>query len=280
MGGNYIGGRIDNSGLDNAIKKDLEPDKYKLVKFNLDDFKPYIEGHEKGTIIHFEKPKNEIRNTIPFLKKTLALYFRFSLIDDRFKIFLNDEQVSVDDLSGLAKSTEFLWQINNFHDPFANENNLKEILEPIKQISDDKKIKGFIASVRTPKDLNIFGTGERVGVDFFVNGRVRDRNILTHRPSARLTDNYFYGQVHYDSMDDEFDRFTTAREGIKADDEKYNWVLSELIKMLSGIRDDWDDWRFKHHREGDAESNRISKMKKSSRNLFDAVSEEYKEAEN
>lgn len=279
LGGKYTGGKIENSGLDNAIKHDLEPDEYKLGSFNLDDFKPYTEAHQKGTIIHFEKPKQEIRNTIPFLKKILALYFKFSLIDEKFKIFVNEDQVTIDDLSDLAQSTEFLWQINNFQDPFANGENLKKLLEPVKQVGANTKIKGFIASVSKPSDLNIFGTGERVGVDFFVNGRVRDRNILIHRPSNRLTDSYLYGQIHYDSMDDDSDRFTTSREGIRVNDEKYEWTLSELVKLLSGIRDNWDDWRYEHHKEGDAESKRISKMKKSSRNLFDAVSEGYEGAE-
>ena len=42
------------------------------------------------------------------------------------------------------------------------------------------EIKGFVASVNVPKELNILGMGEKVGVDIFVNGRVRDTNILRH----------------------------------------------------------------------------------------------------
>ncbi len=274
-GGSYVGGRIDNSGLDEAIKRDLEPDEYKLGKFDLAEFGPYTEGHEKGTIIHFEKPKEKIRHTLPFLKKNLALYFRFSLLDGRFKIFFNGEQVSVDDLSDLSGNTQFIWKINDFRDSLLGPEHFPNLLMPIKEVRADEKIRGFIASVSKPKDLNIFGTGERVGIDFFVNGRVRDRNILVHMPSARLVDNYLYGQVHFDSMDDEVDRFTTSREGIKPYDDEYAWALGEVGKLLSKVRDDWDDWRYEHNLDGDAESERISRVNKSRRSLFKAVSDEY-----
>lgn len=56
-------------------------------------------------------------------------------------------------------------------------------------------VKGFIASVEKPRDLKIMSTDERVGIDLFVNGRVRERNILKHVPTAQVPETYLYGEL-------------------------------------------------------------------------------------
>ena len=38
-------------------------------------------------------------------------------------------------------------------------------------------------------------TEERAGVDLFVNGRLRERDILKHIPTAQIAESYLYGQV-------------------------------------------------------------------------------------
>ena len=39
----------------------------------------------------------------------LALYFRFSILDENFSIYVNDEKVGLDDLADLLDSTAFVW---------------------------------------------------------------------------------------------------------------------------------------------------------------------------
>ena len=78
--------------------------------------------------------------------------------------------------------------------------------------------------------LKIMTTDERVGVDLFVNGRLRERDILKHIPTARLVESYLYGQIHFDALDDNTDRFTSSREGIVADDPKYQRFLGSFEK--------------------------------------------------
>lgn len=270
----YVGGVIDNSGLDQAINKDLTPQEYPLEKHDLTTFKPYTENHEKGTIIYFENIKDGIKNRLDFLKKIIALYFRFSLLDDSFNIFLGDEKVTLDDLNDLAEKTQFLWNINDLADPYIDKK-LTKLKEPGKAIEMDGNVKGFIASVSKPSHLKIFTMDERVGVDLFVNGRLRERNILAHIPMARLAENYLYGQIHFDDLDNEKDRFATSREGIIANDPKYKEFLDNLKKKISEIFEDWDKWRIKHREDGDSESERISKKERASRRLYNVVSKEY-----
>lgn len=271
----YIGGVIDNSGLDKAITDDLTPEEYKLETFSKESFSKYVENHEHGTIIHFEDFNDGVRNTLDYLKKMIALYFRFSLLDSSFNIFLNDEKITQEHLNELATKTEFLWEINTQDDPY------KEKLTKIKNSTtlslQDGSYKGFIASVEKPRDLKVVNTDERVSVDLFVNGRLREKDILKHMPSARIAESYLYGQIHYDELDaDNIDRFTSSREGIVADDSKYKEFLEHLkSNVLVKVIEYWDKWRLENREDGDPENEDIPKKERKSRELFNAVSRDY-----
>ncbi len=189
-------------------------------------------------------------------------------------MFINDELITLDELDGLAQKTQFLWNINKLDDPYINEK-LINLKSSVKHIEMQKNVKGFIASVEKPSHLKIVTTDDRVGVDLFVNGRLRERNILKHIPTSRLAENYFYGQIHFDNMDDDKDRFATGREGIVADDLKYKRFLEKLRKVILKILNDWDKLRLNIKQEGDSENPRISRKERASRGLYNAVSSEY-----
>jgi hypothetical protein len=112
-GENYVGGVIDNSGLDKAIKDNFMPNEYVLKEWESDIFDKYTKNHDKGTIIYFENIKDGIKHSLDFLKKIIALYFRFSLLDNDFTIFIDDEEITLDCLNDLISNTEFLWRIND-----------------------------------------------------------------------------------------------------------------------------------------------------------------------
>src|SRR5262249_632768 len=120
-GQNYIGGVIDNSGLDKAITEDLSPQHYPLGQYNEGVFKNYTKGHAHGTIVFFEGIHDGIRSSFDFLQKTIALYFRFSLLDKSFNIYLNGEKVTHKHLNELISTTQFLWEIGDNNDPLINE---------------------------------------------------------------------------------------------------------------------------------------------------------------
>lgn len=284
-GWNYIGGVIDNSGLDRAITDDLAPKEYLLGEWRIDTFSQYIKDHDQGTIIYFENIKDGIKHSLGFLKKIIALYFRFSLLDNTFNIFIGRDLITHDCLDDLASKTEFLWKINNLQDPYIQKLQTNFTIENEEsQIDVEGNIKGFIASVGKPRDLKIITTDERVGVDLFVNGRLRERDILKHIPTARLVENYLYGQIHFDDLDDEVDRFTSSRESIVADDPKYKELLDSFRKVvISKVIEDWDVWRRKHRKPGDSENTSISTKERKAEELYNAVSEEYilpKDSEN
>lgn len=278
----YVGGVIDNMDLDNAIKQEMTPDQYPLGEVSPELFDSYTQEHEEGTIIRFEQTKENIRNKIPYLKKLIALYFRFSLIDESFNIFVNNEQVTLNDIKDLSESTEFLWNINNLKDPYiATLSKLEH--EPI-NIDDSLHLAGFIASVKKPRYLKITGIEEKAGIDLFVNGRLRERNILKHMPdfSTRHVASYLYGQIHFDELDgDQIDRFATSRESIIPGDLKYGELLKIFKeKILEKISDEWDNLRLSRDEDGDDENPRKTPKERKAIGLYNISSREYTEEGN
>ncbi len=268
----YVGGAIDNSGLDEAIKDDRSSHDYSLESVDDSLFTEMKDGHTNGTIICFENIKDGIHNTDDFLKKIIALHFRFSLVDKNFNIYLDRELITLASLKSIAEKTEFVWNINNWTGDEYLEKYCEKVYKtmPVKMAD---KITGFIASVEFPKDRNIHSTGEKVGVDLFVNGRVRETDILKHIPSAQLPENYLYGQIHFDALDkDGKDRFISSREGVLADDPLYKEFLGELKKTVLAIMDQWDDLRDERGKDGNLE--KASKFKKA-KSLYREVKKEY-----
>lgn len=272
----YVGGIIDNSGLNEAIKNDLTPDEYHLGKVDETLFQKYKPGHRRGTIIYFEDVYEGIRNSVDYLKKLIALYFRFSLLDDSFNIYVDGEKITLDHLDDLVNNTQFVWIINDLNDPLVGEKIAKSpVLYEMISRKEKKPIRGFIASVMKPSQLKIKTTEEKVSVDLFVNGRLREKDILKHIPSTRVVESYLYGQIHFDALDDKIDRFASSREGIVADDPKYKEFLDDLKKIIAEIMEDWDRLRNKINQDGDPDNPRISKKERKARELFNVVSDEY-----
>lgn len=271
----YVGGTIDNSGLDKAITNDLTPDQYPLEAPDLELLASLSKGHASGTIIVFEGTREQIRSSVDHIRKMLALYFRFSILDKDFSIYVNDEKVGLDDLTDLLDSTEFVWIINKYEDEFIKA--LPQLKSKPIAFKTALGIRGFIATVEKPRNLKITGTDERATLDLFVNGRLREKNILRHIPTQRIIESYLYGQIHFDKLDRKgSDPFTSSREGIVDGDKNFAALLKYLKeKALPKIFDTWDDLRLKRGEEGDDENSRKSKKQRKARDLYTIASGEY-----
>ncbi len=276
----YIGAIIDNTQIDKDINQDLDTQEHILDSASTDTFGNVINNHTQGTIIKFENLNAGIRNQIGFFRKVIALYYRFSLIDNDFNIYLNDELISSDELNDLVDDTQIFWMINDLRtDPLV----VKLMNKDSKEInigSDfniEIPVKGFIASVKKPSDMKMRGAiGEKLTIDLFVNGRMREKDILRHVSINRIYESYLYGQIHFDDLDDEKDRFTSSREGIKADDEKFLTLLNELkINILPKMADEWDKIRLGLREEGDPENPRKTPKQRKAQSLYNEVAKDY-----
>lgn len=271
----FVGGVIDNSSLDKAIKDDLNSQEYILENLTSDVLSS-LNKLEKGTYIFFENVNEGITNTIDYIKKSVALYFRFSLLDENFNIYVNNEKIDEKMLNSLAKDTQFIWIINNIEDPFINQLSFDS---EQKTLESEINIKGYIASVDKPSKLKIRGTQEKVTIDLFVNGRLREKDILRHIPTSRIVENYVYGQIHFDDLDsgDTKDIFTSSREGIISDNQNYKLLLNEVEKIFKNIMDDWDELRREKGDDGDPDNMKIPPKKRKAQELFNTTIKEMKE---
>ena len=271
----YVGGVIDNTELDEAIAHNTKPDGYPLGDLEYGLIESLRVGHDQGTIIVFEKTKDQIRNTLPRIKKLLAMSFRFSLIDEDFSIFVNGDEVTIADLKDLMNATEFLWLINSHTDEYVS--GLKALKSEAIDLDSKLDIRGFIATVNKPGLLKISDTEERATIDLFVNGRLREKNILRHRPMRKIVQDYMYGQIHFDTMDQPGkDPFTSSRESILESDENFQSLLNHLKKdVFLKILDKWDELRVKRGEEGDEENSRKTPKERKALNLYTLVRKEY-----
>lgn len=271
--GKIVGGCIDNEKLDKAIVDDVNSQDYKLENYTK-DYEKYLINIKHGTAIIFDDISINIKNTEEYLKKSIALYFRFSLIDKKFNIIFNKEKVTVNDIQELANSTQFVWNINDTKDPFVKE--MKNIRKAIK-VKSKLKIKGFIATTEKPSQLKIRGTDEKVGIDVFVNGRVREKDILKHKPTSRVVEAYSYGQIFYDKLDKKGmkDIFTSSREGIVYDSEDYLELLNEIERIYKKILDDWDENRREILEDGDIDNEVLTKSERKAQELFNVEFKSY-----
>ncbi|MBR1738598.1 MAG: ATP-binding protein, partial [Firmicutes bacterium] len=270
-----VGGIIDNSGLDKAITDDLNSQEYILENLGLKEQRCLSE-QDSGTYIFFEDINNGIFNTLEYIKKAVALYFRFAVIDEKFNIYVNQEKIDESKLQELADNTQFLWKINKFKDGLIGIMN--DNVDAIKNISSNLKMNGYIATVKKPSNLKIRNTQEKVTLDLFVNGRLREKDILRHFPTSRIVENYLYGQIHFDELDegDSKDIFTSSRESVLSDDPNFLNMLKEVERIVKGIIEEWDILRRKHGDDGDSDNKAISKKQRKAQELFNATLQEMK----
>lgn len=278
-GGELVGGVINNEELDQAIKDDLNSNEYSLGTPSAEAFnQSETLLQERGTLIIFDQLNDGIRNRIEYICKLVALHFRFSLIDKEFSIYINGKLVTAKALSDLAAATEFIWTTDDFNDPFLNLCRAKEVKEVSSlRVQGDLPFSGFIASVQKPKKLQMPGLSEeKVGIDLFVNGRLREKDFFRNISSAKHVANYLYGQIHINSLDDggSVDRFTSSREGVIGDDPYVQKYLESFGQMLKQIEKQWDEFRRKHKEDGDPDNESITRQRRKAEELINSITKD------
>lgn len=264
-----IGGIIDNSELDAAITDDLTPQEYDLENIAQDKI-DLINKHKKGTLLCFENITDDIVNSIDYIKKAIALFFKFSIVDKEFNIFVNDDLITCKMLKDLAEKTQYVWIINDFTEPYLDPEKSSIAPQRIVKLSSSLPIKGYIATTTKPIDLKIRGTNEKVTLDLFVNGRLREKDLLKHMPTSRIVESYTYGEVYFDSLDSGVgkDIFTSSRESVISNDPDFRKMIDELKRIYREILDQWDDFRRADGVDGDPDNTKLSPKERKAQELF------------
>lgn len=264
-----IGGVIDNSELDKAITDDLNSQDY-ILQNTSSEVISLLDNVSQGTVIYFENITDNIINTIDYIKKLIALNFKFSLIDNEFSIYINDELIGVNLLGDLAKNTQFVWIINNHAEPFLDYETTGFAPQETIKIESRLPIKGFIATAYRPANIKIRGANDKITLDLFVNGRMREKDLLRHIPTARIVENYTFGQIYSDGLDSGTgkDVFTSSREGIISNDMNYIAIMKEIETIFKNIIEQWDALRRKYGESGDPDNTSLTPKARKAEELF------------
>ena len=275
--GIIVGGSIDNSNLDEKIAEGGELGEYTLDILS-DEMASMLSIYSRGTAIRFENLKTSTINSLENVKKSLALYFQFAMLDKNFNIFVNDEKVTVDNLKELVNKTQMLWNINSIENELVDKIEALDgsiLLYKTSIKSDLKELSGFIATGDTPSSLKVSGLeGGQATLDLFVNGRVREKDLLKHFPTKRIVESYVYGQIHYNTLDQGDDAFTSSREGIIVTDPRFQELIKEVERIFRRIMDDWDNVRVENRKKGDPEGTALDKKERPAREMVQAILEE------
>lgn len=277
LDGSLVGGTIDNSGLNSAIQNDLVPDDYPLESLTPEFQDERLDAIPSGTAIWFTDAGVLERVSEDQIRKLIAMNFRFALFDKEFDIWVNGEKISIEDLKNLAERTQFVWKLNDSEDDFIK--SCSNVKRNSKAPDTKLRIVGYLATVEKPSDLKVRGAAgdERATVDLFVNGRLREKNIIRNFPTQRIVESYLYGQIHFDEMDGDGDSpFTSSREGVVESNPQYI-ALSDYMRkeFLPHVIDEWDKFRLELGRPGDDENPRKSKRERGASNLVVAAEEEF-----
>lgn len=286
---NPTGCLINNVELDQAITNDLSTEEVPLRDAKDQAYKLLRGLHStSGTAVVLTGMRTN-NSTDKFLRSSIAQGFRFSLIDPNFHIYYNGREITSEDLGQLTDKTQFAWVFPNTEDNYikmidravkmtrsTDPKNTYEIPNTTLKLNESDRdnagdkvtITGFIATTTKPKDLQIYGAGERATLDLFVNGRVRERNIIQHIPSSRVPEQYVYGQIHVNGLDRPgTNPFTSAREQIIANDPIYQKVLTSLKEILTKIYDHWDRMRVILNQDSDTTSKQFDRSTRSATSL-------------
>lgn len=184
------------------------------------------------------------------LRKRLAR--RFSVIGERnnFRVVIDGQPITLSDRSDLLEA-QFLW---TFGSPELEKGSTPVVLEQEKlpnQVAssqNDWRVKGWLGTVRRPKQLDDEEAGNLNSIVVLSRGRLFHENILDKVNDARLYTKYLTGQVEADFLDSDNkpDIATSDRQRIQEGDPRYTALMSFLKNSLDQVEKSWTKWRKKH----------------------------------
>lgn len=202
----------------------------------------------KGTMIVLSEIDLKINKTASYLKKHLSR--RFSILGDEFnfKVFVNQQEVTVED-RGYTSNLQFIWTFGSISSKFTKNvaSEYQKSLNNIVNYNDEHfEINGFIGSVDTPSELKDDEVSNNA-ITILSNGRIFQENILDELDNARIFTSYLVGEINANVLDaTKFkDMAVSSRQGLRQNDERYIILKNFLIQALNQIDKDWDEWRRK-----------------------------------
>lgn len=231
--------KVNVPDLRQAIKEKREYDTE-----TINDTSFFNKSH--GTIIVLADLAREIKTTATYLKKHLAR--RFSILGKafNFKVFVNQEEITLDHRDYTSR-IEFLWSFGKSAQYLKNNSKqYKELANKVNYDNREFEISGFIASVSKPSELkDKENEVSNNAITILANGRIFQENILEELDNAKLFTSYLVGEINANFLDDSNyqDMAISSRQGLRQNDERYLILKTFVANALKIVDEDWDTWR-------------------------------------
>jgi hypothetical protein len=240
-------------------EKGVDADKTLSAQYHPKEVDPSKIEINKGTRIILRELKKEIFTLESNLRQRLAR--RFSVIGpaQNFAVFVDDQQITVEDRDYLPK-LQFVWVVGE---------DKEGVLDSCKNAKEHGQISGLIDGSEGYKVSGWVGTfDEHKSVDEATNtvvvlawGKLIHEDILRDVKEGGVFSKYLIGQLRADFLDfdDKPDIMTTGRQVVKEDEERYIKLKGFFVdKVLREVGARWEPWRRKYATEKALENKKVS----------------------
>lgn len=226
--------RKDNNDL---LSIKLEVDKIREAINNKEKYYPAvveppteIQFDGTGTVLILSDLKKRVNVSLDiYLSQRIAR--RFSIFSDKFRVFINDREVTLED-RGYFKILEFALYYGDFvSSKFTHDQEHVVKRENLIQISNKKfMVNGWIGLVENSGDLQS-GTNNINKISILARGKVALEDILESYREGGLYTKYVIGELEADFLDltGKEDIATSSRQDFIQSDERYI-LLRKFVK--------------------------------------------------
>lgn len=202
------------------------------------------------------------RQTFDSLETQLSRRFYIKSSLDKFELFLNGQPVDLslneyygsmdyatyigfsdDEIRALLNVAEGSIELEAYDSGTIKNASVKKSLECLVS---EKGLKGWIGTVRQPKQLKTHGNNANIVV--YINGKIADEDVLKNIPNSMMANQYVVGEFFADYLSsDAEDPITSSRQGLDNADSEVKELIEVVNSMRSTVLNTWDS-----RREGDA----------------------------
>ena len=198
---------------------------------------------KKGTRLVLRELKARRKTSIDNLRRSLSR--RFSIFGAEFCVEIDGDELTVADRAYWDK-LQFVWSFGSSGYNGLAWQNTQEHITLSGKTSKGREIKGWIGTVKQPKDLKDSQVDAN-GIVVLSRGKVVHENLLPFVRDVRIFTEYIVGELEASWLDDDDqdDMSTSDRQGLQEDDPRFDELRDFLREQLSKVASEWLKFRQK-----------------------------------
>lgn len=225
-------------------------------EYPLTEIEHWPEGFgNSGTCVILSDLKKSVNQlSVSNLRKRIARRFCILGKSHQFKMFVNNEEVSVKDRDYL-NHLEFIWtyegilneqfDFESLDDVRHREDRTNAISQTLQAKKSSIRLSGWLGTVRSPNQLKDESGQNLNRIAIFMRGKMSQEDILADYGEKRLYANYLVGEIYCEDLDADKDDdiATTSRQDLKHDDPRFDDLRAAIQCELTYIHGKWSNWR-------------------------------------